>query len=135
MSQKNGRAPSRAIDAGRREERERRRDDLVAGADVERHQREQQRIGARRQAEAVLRLRVRGDLRLELGDSRPEDEALLVADLADRRLDLRAQRRVLALQIEQWDLHVAVIEPRCRNTEPQCSTPGQRSWPAHCAAC
>ena len=49
-------------DACGREERERRRDDLVAGADVERHQREQQRIGARRQAEAVLRLRVGGDL-------------------------------------------------------------------------
>ena len=48
-------------DAGRREERERRRDDLVAGTDVERHQREQQRVGARRQAEAVLRLRVLGD--------------------------------------------------------------------------
>ena len=87
-------------DTGRREERERRRDDLVAGADVERHQRQQQRIGARRQAEAVLRLRVLGDLRLELGDAGPEDEALLVANLADRRLDLGAQRRVLALQIE-----------------------------------
>ncbi len=48
----------------------------------------------------MFRLRVLGELGLELRDSRPEHEALLVADFANRRLDLRAQRRVLALQIE-----------------------------------
>src|SRR5688572_1062847 len=39
-----------------REEREWRRDDLVAGPDIERHEREQQCVRARRQAEPVLRL-------------------------------------------------------------------------------
>src|SRR6185503_19877793 len=43
-------------DTGRREEGERSRNDLVSWTDVERHQREQQRVCARRQAETVLRL-------------------------------------------------------------------------------
>ena len=67
----------------------------------------------------MLRLRILGDLRFELGDPRPEHEALLVADLANRGLDLGAQRRVLALQIEKWYLHGRGREPRCLTSRVQ----------------
>ncbi len=94
-------------DAGRREEGERRRDDLVARADVERHQRDEQRVGAGRDADSEGRLRVGRDLFFELRDVRSENEALRVADLADGRFDLGAQRRVLPFQIQQRDFHSA----------------------------
>ena len=53
MSTSTGRAPTRTIDAGGREERIRRGHDLVARTDAERHQRQQQRVGARRHGDRV----------------------------------------------------------------------------------
>ena len=53
MSQNTGRAPTLRNRPRGREKGERRGDDLVAGADLERHQREQQRIGAGRHADAA----------------------------------------------------------------------------------
>ena len=90
MSQNSGLAPSSRDHARGREERERRRDHLVAGPDIERHQSDQQRIGARRHADRVARLRVSRDLALELDYVRAEDESLRVADFAHRGFDLRA---------------------------------------------
>ena len=49
-----GTAPSRGHGAGGGEERKGRRDDQIAGADVEGHQRDEQRVGARRDAYRVL---------------------------------------------------------------------------------
>jgi hypothetical protein len=46
------------------------------------------------------RLRILGNLRFELRDVRAQNEALLVAHLANRSFDLCAQRGVLALQVE-----------------------------------
>ena len=105
MSQNSGRAPGARDGAGGGEERERAGDDLIAGADLERHEREQQRIGARGDADAVAALAVGGDGRLELLDRGPEDEVLARTDLRDRGLDLRLQRLVLRLQIQQRHLH------------------------------
>ena len=70
-------------------ERERGDDDLVAGPDAERAQREHQRVGAVGHAGGVARAEVGGELGLEGGDLRPEDERAAVDDLGDLRVDLR----------------------------------------------
>ena len=79
---------------GGREERIGRRDHFDAGFDVERHQREQQRVGARRYGNRVADAEHRRHLVLERRDLRAHDEALAVADALDRREDLGAQRSV-----------------------------------------
>ena len=91
--------------AGGREERIGRRDDLVARADVERHQRRQQRVGARRHADRVRRLQVGGQLALEALDFRAADEALAVADARDRVEQGLPERGVLCVEVEQRDGH------------------------------
>ena len=85
----------------RREKRVGRRHDLVSRLDTERHQRQQQRIGARRHRDRVSDAQQLGQLTLETGDFRPQDEALAVADAGHRREKLLAQRTVLSLEIEQ----------------------------------
>ena len=50
------------------------RDDLVAGPDAERLQRDEERVGAVRHADAVLDAAVAGERLLELLDERPADE-------------------------------------------------------------
>jgi hypothetical protein len=74
--------------AGAREERVRGGDDLVAGADATRHQREQQRVGAGRHGDRVAHAEHRRHLALERIDLRPHDEALAVADARHRRQNL-----------------------------------------------
>ncbi len=85
---------------GRGEEGERRRDHLVSRSDVQGHQRKQKRIGARRTANPMHGPTVLGDLGLEPGDLRPEDEHLALEDLTHNRLDLVADRLVLRLEIQ-----------------------------------
>ncbi len=73
--------------AGGGEERVRRGDDLVARADVERHQRDQQRVGTGGHADAELAAGVFGDRgfeRLHLG---AEDEMLRFADAQQRGVE------------------------------------------------
>ena len=104
--------------AGGGEERIGRRDDLVAGADVERHQRREQRVGARRQADRVRHAEVRAQLALEAFDFRAADEALAVADARDGVEQRLAKRRVLRLEVEQRDGHkrpMVLVEGRGRN--------------------
>ena len=59
MSTNTGRAPTRAMVPGGGEEGVRAGDDFIARADVERHERDQQRIGARGDADAELAARIR----------------------------------------------------------------------------
>ena len=73
----------------RREERERHGDHLVARADAERAQGEQQRVGAARDAHAVLRAAVGGELLLEGGQLGAQDEAAGGRDAAEELLRLR----------------------------------------------
>src|SRR5690606_29696473 len=87
----------------RREEREGRADHLVAGADAERLQREQQRVGARGAADRPARLDERGQLVLEGRDLLAEHERLALEDAIDRRADLLAQGGVLRAQVEEGD--------------------------------
>ena len=71
MSTKTGVAPTLWIGPGGGEEGERRRDDFVAAANVERPHRQQERVGAVGAADGVLRVRKCGDRGLELLDRRP----------------------------------------------------------------
>ena len=87
------------------EEGERRRYDLIAAADVERTQREEQRIRAARAADRILGLRQLGDLLLELLDGRSENEELRVDDGHQGGHDFVTDRGVLRAQIQQWYGH------------------------------
>ena len=97
MSTKTGCAPTPHDRPRRGEERVRRRDDLVAGPDPERHQRDEQGVGAGGHADGVLRAAVVGDRLLERLDLRAQDEALALEEFVRRRADLVAEGGVLLL--------------------------------------
>ena len=107
--------------AGRREERIGGRDDLVAGLDVEGHQREQQRVGAGRHRDRVADAEHPRHLVLERGDLGAHDEPLAVADARDRRENLVAQRAVLRVQVEQRNLDGHVGNQNPSHQENFCS--------------
>ena len=89
--------------SGGGEERKRRRDHLVAFADAGRHQRHQQRVGARRYPDCVRHLEVVGEFALEGEDFLAHDAALAVAHPGDGLEELVAQRPVLGLEVEKRD--------------------------------
>ena len=95
--------------AGGGEKRVRRRDHLIAGLDVEHHQREQHGVGARRQRDGMAHAEHRGELVLERVDLRAHDEPLAVRDARHRLENLVADRPVLGLEVEQRDLHRALF--------------------------
>ena len=78
------------LDAGI--EGERRDDDLVAGADAERAQRDGERVSAVGHADCVAGAAVGGELLLEGADLGAEDEHPGVHDASDGSVDLGAQR-------------------------------------------
>ncbi len=86
--------------SGGRKERERRGDHLVAGADLERHQREQQRIGAGGHADAGGRAAIARNFRFERAHVLAQNELLAGADRFDDRHDLGADLGELRLKIE-----------------------------------
>src|SRR5581483_12031931 len=88
-----------------REEGEGTGDDRIRGAEVEGHQRKQQRIRAGGDADPEAALTQGGDIRLELLHGRSENEVLAGADPGDGGLDLLGQRLVLRLQIQQRNLY------------------------------
>ena len=77
----------------------------VAGLDVERHQRQQQRVGARRHGDRVADAEQRRELLLERVDLGAHDEALAVGHAGHRGENLVADRPMLRLEIEQRNLH------------------------------
>jgi hypothetical protein len=85
-------------------EGERRRDDLVAGLQVERHHRDQQRLGAAGDGDAMLRAGVRRQRGLELLDLGTHDVLAVVEHRLHAARDLVAQRGVLGLQVDELDL-------------------------------
>ena len=89
--------------ACRREEAERRGDDLVAGPEIERHQRDEERVGAARDADRVLDAEVRGDGALEGLDLRAEDEVPVRRDALEGGAKLRHQRLILRGEVEERD--------------------------------
>ena len=86
---------------GGREERERRADDLVAGADLERVEREHERVRAVGDADRLLDAEVLGGLALERLDLGAEDEAAAVEGAGERLLELRDEGRVLRLDVNE----------------------------------
>ena len=109
-SQKTGRAPRVRDRLGGGVEGEGGDDDLVAGPDAERAQREHERVGPVGHAGGVARAQVGGELALEGGDLGAEDERAAVDDLGDLRVDLGAQRRERRLRVEQRDGHPRSLE-------------------------
>jgi hypothetical protein len=84
---------------GRRVERERRADHLVARADPERVEDEHERVGAVSDPHRLLHAQVLGCLALEALDLRAEDEAAALERPGERLFQLRDERRVLRLHV------------------------------------
>ncbi len=91
---------------GRRVERERRADHLVAATDPERVEREHERVGPVRDADRVRHAEERGRLALERLDLGAEDEATGLEDGGEALLELWNERRVLRLHVDERDLLV-----------------------------
>ena len=89
---------------GRRVERERRADHLVARPDLERVQHEHDRVRAVRDADRLAHAEVARRLLLERADVRAEHELPALEHVVDRLLDLREERRVLRLDVDEGDL-------------------------------
>ena len=89
---------------GGRVERERGADHLVARADTERVEHDHDRVRAVRDADRVLDAEVLRRLALECLDVRAEDERARLENLGERALQLRNQRRVLRLDVNERDL-------------------------------
>ena len=86
-------------------ERERRDDDVVAGADAERAQRERDRVRAVGDADRVPGAQVVRELALERGDLGAEDVDAGVEQLGELGVDPVAQRRERRRGVEERDGH------------------------------
>ena len=91
--------------AGSGEERVRGDDHLIAAADAENHEGDEERVGAGREADGELRLAVLREVALEVIDALAEDEVLRGVNLFGDAEDLLAERRVLQLEVEQRNGH------------------------------
>jgi hypothetical protein len=52
-----------------------------------------------------VRAEIGGGLLLERGDIRPEHELAVLEDRVERLADPGQERRVLRLDVDEWDLH------------------------------
>ena len=95
------RRPGERDHFARCDERERRRDHLVATTNAERHERDQERVRAARGRDAVSRAGIARKRRLELGDLGAQDELAMVQHLGHARVDRRLDASVLGLQIDE----------------------------------
>ena len=73
---------------------------LLAGADAERLERDEQGVSAVCDADAVVHTAVAGERLLELLHERAADECRLRDDRFDSGVDLRLDRVVLGLQVD-----------------------------------
>jgi len=117
------------------DERQRRDDHLVARADAESHQREQQCIRSGGATDRVLALADSGERRLELLDFASEHEVTAVEDAAQRGIELRAHGAQSRLEIDQPDAHAAqhtgaAAPGRVRRVRPvpRLELPGLARW-------
>ena len=100
-----GHGADRGDRLGRGVEGVRRADHLVAALDADGAQRERERVGAVRDADAVRDAERGGGLLLEGLDLRAEDVATGVDDVDQCLLGAREELRPLALQLHQGDSH------------------------------
>ncbi len=82
-------------DFGSGHERERRRDHLIARSDIQRHQRDQQRLRAAGHADAVRGADEARELLLQLRDFRTQDVLAVIQHPLYTRIDRLAQRAIL----------------------------------------
>src|SRR5262249_29767535 len=121
-------APDRA---GGGKEAIRRRDDLVARPDPERHQGNQQGVGSRRDAHRMRGAAVRGELFFDRRLLRPKNESLAFEHARNRRVHFAADARVLCFEVESRNAHAMIIPAMMRRwhfsrTRPQWWTRGRR---------
>ena len=95
-----------------REKSKRSRDHLIATTDVERAQREQNRVGSIGATDGVPRVRQQRNALLQIRDGLAEDEALLLHDSEHRGDDVFADAGVLSAQVEHRDSHVGADRRR-----------------------
>ena len=76
-------------------------------ADPERLEREDERVGAVRDADRVRNAEEGGSLALERLHLRTEDEAAGLEHGREALLELGNERRVLRLHVDEWDLAVS----------------------------
>jgi hypothetical protein len=88
---------------GGRVEREGRTDHLVARPDTHRVEHEDERVGAVRDSDRLRDAQVVGRLALERLHVRAEDERPGFEDFCERLLELRHERRVLRLHVNEWN--------------------------------
>ena len=99
---------------GRRVERERRADDLVAAPDPHRLERQHERVGSVRDADRVRHAEIRGGLPLERLDLGAEDEATRLEHGAEALHQLGDERRVLRLDVDEGDHDRPSVPPALR---------------------
>ena len=110
---------------GRRVERERRADHLVARADAHRVEHEDDRVGAVRAADRVGSAELLRGLALERLDLRAEDELAGLERARERLFQLGDQRRVLRLDVNVGDLHGGERVPGRRRRQIQYARSGR----------
>ena len=111
---------SRATDrTGRREERERSRDDFVPFANVEGLQRDDEGIGAGVAADREPRVAIRSDLFFKTGDFIAEDELLFGEDFFDGRQHFGRHRAKLRDQVNERNGAVR-LRLDIRRSQGQC---------------
>ncbi len=98
---------------GRRDERVRRQDHLVARSDSQRPERQGEGLGPRRDTDREVALGVVGELLLEGLDVVAQREGSLLGDFAHHRQQLLEQSRVVAVELSEGDLSDGVAR-RCR---------------------
>jgi hypothetical protein len=89
--------------ARRGEKRERGAQHLVAWFDVQRHQRQQQRVCAGRYRQRVLHTDHGRDFRLKRLQLRPHDKSTMLEHLSEGGLEFGFERVVLGVDVEERD--------------------------------
>ena len=118
---------------GRRVEGEGGADHLVARSDSHRLERQHERVRPVRDADRVRHAEVGGGLLLERLHLGPEDEPARLDDALERLPELRDQRLVLCLDVDEIDLHgrESLARLRCGLASPTQVFPGQPGGPCH----
>ena len=100
-----GRRPEAGDRARRGEERERRRDDAIAGSDAQRHQPREERIRAARHADHVVSVHHLRARRFERLDFLAEDELPMIEHAQRGGLHGFGEGGRHAAEVDEWNVH------------------------------
>ncbi|MNT13323.1 hypothetical protein D3C72_1482890 [compost metagenome] len=100
-------------------------DDLVAGADSQRHLHDLQRVGSVGATDAVLRPRIGCELFFQFGDFRAEDVLAMGQHALDPRVDLVLDASLLGFEVDEidhfWSSDLVSVPSRSTYRAPVCS--------------